>query len=153
MARINSKLLIIVFMITTVFLILYSRETYTHYLQRFYQKNIRKYTIYKSQCDCFKHNNIFANEYENESLLEIVSTLSNTYPYRVSKSYMRSATCDLYNTLKRGKNQKIISLSLYGRNEFYHTQIKGLMTNILNCSYHSCFRLIISNTFYLSRNV
>ena len=125
MARINFKLLIILFMITSLFLILYLRKTYSHYFPKYYKKNIVKYTQYRSQCHCHKNINIFVNEYEDESDLEIVSTW-NVYPYKVSKSFMRSTTCDLYNTLKRGKHQKIVSFSLYDRENFYYTQIKGL---------------------------
>lgn len=112
-------------MITSVFLISYRRKTYSHYFPKYFKKYIVKYTQYRAQCHCHKSISIFANEYEDESDLEIVSTW-NSYPYTVSKSYMRSATCDLYNTLKRGKHQKIISFSLFGREDFYYTQIKGL---------------------------
>lgn len=36
-------------------------------------------------------------------------------------------TCDLYNVLKRGKNQRVISYSLYGKNKIYYERLEIIL--------------------------
>lgn len=40
-------------------------------------------------------------------------------------------TCDLYNVLKRGKNQRVIAYSLYGKNKIYYEQLQIIIEQIL----------------------
>ena len=47
------------------------------------------------------------------------------YIYEYNKDY-ENTTCDLYNVLRRGYGQKVVSYSLYGTNELYYKELKYL---------------------------
>ena len=47
------------------------------------------------------------------------------YIYEYNKDY-ETTTCDLYNVLRRGYGQKVVSYSLYGTNELYYKELKNL---------------------------
>ncbi len=52
-----------------------------------------------------------------------------------------SFTCDLYNVLRRGKHQKVIELSLYGRNLFYYQKLKSLTLTVKHLFPEWSFRI------------
>lgn len=57
------------------------------------------------------------------------SVLSKTYLFNltVTEAKKFTKTCDLYNVLRRGLNQKIISYSLYGKNPKYSQNLEGIV--------------------------
>ena len=60
------------------------------------------------------------------------SSATKNFTYKIEKLRLASPrlSCDLYNALRRGPNLKVISYSLYGRNEFYYGQVKSLIKRI-----------------------
>jgi hypothetical protein len=52
--------------------------------------------------------------------------------YSLTKEEYRKSilTCDTYNVLRRGKHQKVIGYSLYGKNKFYYDKLKDLTKQI-----------------------
>ena len=49
--------------------------------------------------------------------------------YFVSKTEINNITCDAYNVFRRGIGQKIISFSLYGKDERYYKHLFGELNN------------------------
>ena len=81
-------------------------------------------TEYKSPCHCHRNKIIVVRELEDISDLQVVLTWKKE-TYTVPKSYINYTTCDLYNTFKRGKNQKVVSYTLFGKKERYNKLIKS----------------------------
>lgn len=104
----------------------YSYQDHTQSLSRYIPKIIIKDAIthLKSNCDC-KVQTVQLKDYQNFYEIKI----DNIKKYELSKSKFNlgAITCDLYNVLRRGPNQKIISYSLYGINEFYYDRLKILI--------------------------
>ncbi|CAF1078042.1 unnamed protein product [Brachionus calyciflorus] len=79
----------------------------------------------KHECDCFK-----------DEILYLSSNVNNEYFVQHNqKSYSINEknlvlTCDLYKSLKRGPNQKIISYSLYGKDNRYYNLIPNLTLKV-----------------------
>jgi len=127
MLRKKVKLVLIILMLSSFFLILYCRRNYNNYWQRigiFNNKKLLNYQEYTSPCDC-RDEKVFVNEYEDDPDIEVVIPLSSQL-YRIPKRYLSHLTCDPFNTFKRGKHQKIISFSLYGKDNYYYRQLKGM---------------------------
>jgi hypothetical protein len=92
---------------------------------------------YQSKCDCKKDKKIILRRESSSHEYFVYETRRNTKDdviklYSIStQEYENSIlTCDHYNTLRRGKHQKVISYSLYGRNRFYYNKLKSLTQTI-----------------------
>jgi len=70
-----------------------------------------------SKCDCRKNEIIFVNR-QNSGLFAVTSTLNN-YNYTVKEAELDELVCGVYETLRRGRHQKLIGYSLYGKENFY----------------------------------
>lgn len=116
----KKKLIVIIPMILSIYIYLTSNpqnsfnNTYTVYSKR-----------YKSPCDCHKNQTVILKESQTDPTNFEVELNLNGHSYQVPKSYLRYTTCDLYSTLKRGINQKIIGYSLYGQDKKYYELIEG----------------------------
>ncbi|CAF0887630.1 unnamed protein product [Brachionus calyciflorus] len=75
-------------------------------------------SILTSDCECKR--NEFVELYQKLNGNYLVRFKQATYELDPNKHVF---TCDLYNTLKRGPNQKVISYSLYGKDERYYKLI------------------------------
>ena len=89
---------------------------------------------YKSKCSCRQNENILLNnntvdysELTQFTTLTVYLTNSDLTKniYNVTQNELNSFTCGIYNTLRRGKKQKIIGFSLYGKEQIYYDLIKG----------------------------
>ena len=85
----------------------------------------------KSKCNCkFKQQiNVIKNNVENnyEIWLNKEKLLYNLTNLEYDSL---NVTCDLYNVLRRGKNQKVISYSLYGKSDRYYRFLHPLIMTI-----------------------
>ena len=87
---------------------------------------------YKSTCDCRK-DTVRLRRTSGDYVATVFSDRNETLlKYRIDMEKFESSvlTCGLYNSLRRGPNQRVISYSLYGTNDFYYKYIKGLIQRI-----------------------
>jgi len=76
-----------------------------------------------SKCDCRKNEDIFLKR-QNFGLYSVTSTLNNSN-YTVKESELNELVCGVYETLRRGRNQKVIGYSLYGKENLYTGSLKS----------------------------
>jgi hypothetical protein len=67
---------------------------------------------YSSKCDCRRGDLISLNYKQDSDLYEVTSTLKNL-------TELDELTCGVYETLRRGRGQKVIGFSLYGKEKLY----------------------------------
>ena len=84
----------------------------------------------KSKCNCKKDQTIQIS-YDNTYLaVNLIYDSQNKTKklYNISHEEFQNSnfTCDPYNVFRRGKSQKVIGLSLYGRNKFYYRKLKDI---------------------------
>jgi len=89
--------------------------------------------IYKPNCNC-KHDYVELVKQHDRYIVRLINTdkyLIN-YAYNISLKHAKELnfTCDMYNVLKRGKNQKVISYSLFGTGRNYYDKLKKLTKQV-----------------------
>lgn len=106
----------------------------------------------KHFCDCKSFNNeyILVEQHNTNLIYEPVisisylklernQTKSQIQNYKIQKIILNvtldqlkteTVTCDLYNILRRGKHQKIISYSLYGKDRIYYRNIETILQQV-----------------------
>jgi hypothetical protein len=83
---------------------------------------IRTYNlILESECSCKKHEKIHVNIKDNYYHVYVNNKFK--YSFNVNNTNL---TCNLYNSLRRGMNQKIIAYSLYGQNRLYYQHLTNI---------------------------
>lgn len=83
-----------------------------------------------SSCDCRKNKQIKLEKYEDYSVVRFQNEYKRfKYLYSMSNEDLirASFTCNLYSSLRRGKSQKVLSYSLYGKNRFFYEKLKILV--------------------------
>ena len=86
---------------------------------------------FESECDCKRNEIIYVKNSQSAESFDILSSKNiNKKVYDLKKFASSVFTCDLYNVLKRGKNLKVIGLSLYGNNTFYYKYLPLLSKSI-----------------------
>ena len=110
--------------------------------------------ILKSNCECKKHQDIIIKKYLNEILIELYDekNKSTILIARYIESEFRElrTTCNFYNQLRRGSNQKIISFSLYGKNKFYYNKLKTIVKQVQKFYPGWLIRIYHDNSIYNS---
>ena len=87
------------------------------------KENERNYFLkLKSNCEC-RNEGIFI-ESLNTSTYRVWNGNKKHYDVDMEKVKLESITCDLYNVLRRGPQQKIIGISLYGTDDRYYKSLK-----------------------------
>jgi hypothetical protein len=110
---------------------IYKQEFESDYSKLYFYKK------FSSKCECTKHNQIiiFKNSafdyYFHVNLTNKLNGLSQ-HLYRLSNKEIKNfkITCDPYKVLRRGKSQKVISYSLYGKNPIYYNKLRKLTQSI-----------------------
>jgi hypothetical protein len=87
---------------------------------------------FKPKCKCRGDQSIEIIKYANNQNVYSVYKNKDEKLYSLTKEEFENAiiTCDMYNVLRRGKNQKVIGYSLYGKNRFYYDKLKDLTRQI-----------------------
>ena len=88
------------------------------------QKNKRPLFIFKSECECKYKKKIYIYKKFQEYLFQVY--INNKFKYFINDLNVKNLSCNIYNSLYRGKNQKIIAYSLYGQNKIYYDNLKNI---------------------------
>jgi len=126
----HFKILTFLFLTTFVFLLIYSKLIYQD------GNNIRNKILLRSEsnCECNNDKKIYIIRQNNsfQILFEKGQTkqMESIETYDISKLNEMNLTCNLYNVLRRGKNQKVIGYSLYGKNEKYYINLKNITQQV-----------------------
>ena len=123
----------------------------------------KKRIILKPFCDCSNklqdyividkylfNSKKFSSNYNHWSVNLISNNFKKTsHQYNLSIDELREykVTCDLYNVLKRGKNQRVISYSLYGSNPKYTRNIGVIAKQIKEKYQNYSIRIYYDNSF------
>lgn len=97
--------------------------------------------VIKPNCKCSRESInyilIQKQQYDKDILLIIslieennkneIQTRKNLFNMTLDEAKRFNKTCDLYNVLRRGPNQKIISYSLYGTKSRYTRNLEGIV--------------------------
>lgn len=92
--------------------------------------------VLESSCVCLKERErvFLIQNRPNRTFTVHVKSTTTDRSYTINRSDLFSAkfTCDLYNELRRGPGQKVISFSLYGqtRNLYYYTRLAQIVSQI-----------------------
>ena len=84
-----------------------------------------------SKCDCRRNDHIFVNKQiasDNSDLYEVTTTF-NSSSYTVKETELDELVCGAYETLRRGRHQKVIGYSLYGKEWRYTGFLKSRKRN------------------------
>ena len=115
---------------------LYNIKIRTHiykYLREIFLPSESYFTIsLKSKCDCRKNLLIRVHENNVTSVHTETSNQSWTHLFDIQNSEIPNLnfTCDLYNSLRRGRSQKVIGYSLYNKNKFYYNKLKEISVQL-----------------------
>ncbi|CAF0859647.1 unnamed protein product [Brachionus calyciflorus] len=92
-------------------------------LNTYKYKNVK---VLEHECACFKDEKIHLIDRNNGKFL--VKINEKSYPINMQQNPI--LTCNLYKSLKRGPNQKVIAYSLYGKNIRYYRLIANLTQKV-----------------------
>lgn len=140
MILLNTKLLNINnILILLIFILIVFNENLIQKINLIEQTNLTetKSFIIESFCKCSNSYKeyILVNKNILRDFLSVIlirekngSINSNKYLYSINENEFKksSKTCDLYNVLRRGKHQKVISYSLYGSNTKYYQNLEEI---------------------------
>jgi len=91
------------------------------------ENNLNEFSL-KSDCECNKN---YIIQIKKEQQFYLIKRSSNSsYKININDFKQNVFTCQLYNVFKRGINQKIISFSLYGKQEHFYNKLKYLVEQI-----------------------
>ena len=93
----------------------------------FQNKNNVIFKELKSECECRRNEKITLKQTDSYTEIDIQNTDVN---YDVENDYLENITCDLYNVLRRGKKQKVIGFSLYGKNKLYYRFLNDISKRV-----------------------
>jgi len=99
---------------------------------RVFQKDAT-FQIYKSNCECRKDEKIILEENNDNTLsVFLVKNYMKTNLYNLNKTEYNELllTCNKYSSLRRGKHQKVISYTLFGKNGLYYDKLKNVTKQI-----------------------
>jgi hypothetical protein len=89
-----------------------------------YKTNLK---IFKSECECKKDTKIILmNQNEKSYEIRVVKLEKTIKTYFIENIDSLKLKCNTFSSLKRGKNQKVIGFSLYGKNKRYYNYLKNL---------------------------
>jgi hypothetical protein len=102
--------------------------TFANFSGKFFQnkKNVILKEL-KSECECRRTEKINLKQTDSYTEIDIQNTDIN---YDVENGYLENITCDLYNVLRRGKKQKVIGFSLYGKNKLYYRFLNDISKRV-----------------------
>ena len=143
--KLNEKYALFLFLtivcsLTSLYIFYSSNKPYilVNYLTNFYKKqtNLIKLVsiVFESNCECKKFEQIALNRYETHFEVVSIDIRQNSRKllYNLTFDEFRelNLTCNLYDSFRRGKFQKILSYTLYGRNYFYYDKLKDINKQI-----------------------
>lgn len=115
--------------------------------------NVNVINILKSECDCKKETTIILKHTDNnENIVSLFETnqLKNTYSISDKDLEESTFTCSLFNTFKRGRNQKVIGYALYGKGHLFYYNFVNLVKTVQNLLPGWILRVYYDDTIDLS---
>lgn len=103
------------------------------------QSHLRDFTPYqidyRSKCTCRQNETVYLRKMTTEYRIAVKRRRNDglaedtVRSYSVERAEFENSvfTCDLFNELRRGPNQRVISYSLYGQNRNYYNYIRDLV--------------------------
>ena len=91
--------------------------------------NTLKTTYIENNCECKNSAKIAIIDFKNFTSIYLKNeSKAMKHLFDLSKNEMKNTifTCGLYNSLRRGKAQKVISYSLYNKNTFYYDKLRDI---------------------------
>lgn len=88
------------------------------------------YRLFKSECDCKKHNVVAIKKVQNDELLVyIIKNKKLVKSYKLTRKEFEESeyTCNHYSIFKHGRNQKIIGYALYGKGRLFYYNFVNLV--------------------------
>ena len=101
-----------------------------------FTKDTKDIHIFRSECYCRKNEEIYVVKYDKKYSVFLKNNSNNKFKelfsMKIDEFLNLTFTCDLYNDLRRGLNQKIIGYSLYGRKQDFYDRLKEISKQIKN---------------------
>jgi hypothetical protein len=100
-----------------------------------FQSNEKLLFELRSDCECRKNQNVYVLK-NNRNKVSVYNEGKSIWRKKTvvqiseAEFMQRRFTCDPYNVLRRGSNQKVIGFSLYGKNRFYYHKIKDIVKQV-----------------------
>lgn len=89
---------------------------------------------FKSQCECKREEQIVLHKYKSHFVVKTYNSTQNSskFLYKIKHNEFKrlNLTCGMYNSLRRGKSQKILGFSLYGNNTFFYEKLKVIVKQV-----------------------
>jgi len=83
--------------------------------------------IFRSDCECKKDIKIYViNQDKNGYEVKVEKSKKTIKTYFIQNIDKLNLKCNIFNSLKRGKNQKVIGYSLYGKSKRYYNYLTNL---------------------------
>ena len=90
--------------------------------------------IFESNCDCQKFEQIALIKHESHFTVVSINkndkSTNKLYDITFDEFRELNFTCNLYDTFRRGKSQKILSYTLFGKRYFYYDKLKNISKQI-----------------------
>ncbi len=93
----------------------------------------KNFKQYMPKCDCQKNDLIFVNKQnsiDKPGWYEVTSTFTDKN-YIVKETELDELVCGIYETLRRGRHQKVIGYSIYGANTRYTLALKSICSHLV----------------------
>lgn len=107
--------------------------------QDFFKESTKNQVILHSECPCRKsklyleqlnssHFSVSSRPFNDQRWASLFYKTDTGFEYKVSVDELYRTNCNLYNTLRHGRSQKVIGLSLYGiyKRYYYHLESRYL---------------------------
>jgi hypothetical protein len=106
--------------------------------------------VLKSACECLQHQEIILTRsskkytaYMSDKRTKLIHNLSVFNENELKNSRF---TCGLYNVLRRGRNQRVLAYSLYGRKSRYYEKLVNISKQIKQFYPNSLMRIYHDNS-------
>jgi hypothetical protein len=95
---------------------------------------LEKSFYFESQCKCKKDDQIVLHKYNSYYTVNSFNRTQNStkFLYKITNDEFQqlNLTCGIYNSLRRGKSQKVLAFALYGNNTFFYDKLKVIARQV-----------------------
>jgi len=122
-----------IFILTIISIITLNNQTIIDNIMKSFWSR-KYYEVYQSSCWCRNNELIVVEEIDNTYLgvNSVKNHIFRTRLFNISKIEFNQSilTCNIFSTLRRGKHQKVLSYTLFGKNKFYYDKLKNVTQQI-----------------------
>jgi len=95
---------------------------------------LEKFVYFESQCKCKKDDQIVLHKYSSYYTVNSYNRTQNStkYLYKITNDEFQrlNLTCGMYNSLRRGKSQKVLAFALYGNDTFFYDKLRVIAKQV-----------------------